>query len=112
MEKSQIPNLVVNGDVNNRLAGNLHISIANIPNSAIIARIRDKLAISAGSACTSETVSPSHVLRVMSLENNLIESALRIGIGKFTTKTEIEQSAVILINTVTEIEELICEEES
>lgn len=39
--QEKIPDLIVNGDTNSRLAGNLHISIPEIPNSAIIARIRD-----------------------------------------------------------------------
>lgn len=105
--QAQIPDLVVNGDVNSRLAGNLHISLPNIPNSAIIARIRHKLAISTGSACTSATVSPSHVLRAMSLSDALVEGALRIGIGKFTTMEEVEKSAKILINAINQVSQLL-----
>ncbi|MGI0481562.1 cysteine desulfurase family protein [Geminocystis sp. CENA526] len=101
--QEKIPNLVVNGDTEKRLAGNLHISIPHVPNSAVIARIRDKLAISTGSACSSATVSPSHVLRAMNLDDIIIDSALRIGIGKFTTDTEIEKSAEIITNTVEKI---------
>ena len=104
--QEKIPNLVVNGDTENRLAGNLHISIPHVPNSAVIARIRDKLAISTGSACSSATVSPSHVLRAMNLSDDLIEGALRIGIGKFTTNMEIEKSADIITNTVEKIFQL------
>lgn len=105
--QAQIPNLVINGDTDNRLAGNLHISLPKIPNSAIIARIRDKLAISTGSACSSATFSPSHVLRAMNLADELIEGALRIGIGKFTTEKEIEETAEILINAINQIWQLI-----
>jgi len=105
--QAKIPNLVINGDIDNRLAGNLHISIPNIPNSAIIARIRDKLAISTGSACTSATFAPSHVLRAMNLDEELIESALRIGIGKFTTKTEIEQTATIINDVVINLKNIL-----
>ncbi len=105
--ESEIPDLVINGDINNRLAGNLHISIPNIPNSAIIARIRDKLAISTGAACSSGVEAPSHVLRAMNLDEEIIEGALRIGIGKFTTASEIEQAAKIIIQTVQKISKLI-----
>ncbi|AFZ48534.1 Cysteine desulfurase [Cyanobacterium stanieri PCC 7202] len=101
--QAQIPSLIVNGDIDNRLAGNLHISIPDVPNSAIIARVRDKLAISTGSACTTETLAPSHVLRAINLEDELIEGALRIGIGKFTTHEEIEKSADILINIINQV---------
>jgi cysteine desulfurase len=98
--QENIPRLVVNGDTENRLGGNLHISIPNVPNTAVIARIRHKLAISTGSACSSATFSPSHVLRGINLADDLIEGALRIGIGKFTTDIEIEKSAHMITDTV------------
>ena len=96
-----IPEILVNGNQSRRLAGNLHIAIPDIPNSAIIARIREQIAISTGSACSSGTIAPSHVLRAMNLTSNFIDGALRIGIGKFTTNAEIEQAADILIKTIT-----------
>ncbi len=96
----KIPGLVINGDRSNRLPGNLHISIPDVPNSAIIARVRSKLAISTGSACSSGVEAPSHVLRAMGLPSHIIEGALRIGIGKFTTSEDIEQAADILSTAV------------
>ena len=102
---ASIPNLVINGDIENRLAGNLHISVPNVPNSAIIARVRSKLAISTGSACTSGVETPSHVLRALGLSNELIEGALRIGLGKFTTDDDIIQAAEILSTTINQIRE-------
>jgi cysteine desulfurase len=107
MLQEKIPNVVVNGDLTSRLAGNLHISISGIPNSAIIARIRDLLAISTGSACSSGVAAPSHVLRAMNLSEDLIEGSLRIGLGKFTTEKEIEQSAEIISDAVAKIERLM-----
>jgi cysteine desulfurase len=100
---AKIPNLIINGDVTSRLAGNLHISIPSIPNSAIIARVRAKLAISTGSACSSGVEAPSHVLREMKLPDNVIEGALRIGIGKFTTDAEIDQAAETLAIAIKQI---------
>jgi len=99
----KIPGLVVNGDQANRLAGNLHISIPGIPNSAVIARVRHKLAISTGSACSSGVEAPSHVLRAMNLDEEIIEGSLRIGLGKFTTDTELQQAADLLQDAVTQI---------
>lgn len=97
----KIPGLVINGDVTSRLSGNLHISIPDVPNSAIIARVRHQIAISTGAACASGVETPSHVLQAMGLASNLIEGALRIGIGKFTTTEEIEQTAEIISSAVT-----------
>ncbi|WP_339383978.1 cysteine desulfurase family protein [Fortiea sp. LEGE XX443] len=101
--QAAIPNLLVNGDLNNRLSGNLHISIPDIPNSAIIARVRHQLAISTGAACSSGVVAPSHVLQAMNLAENIIEGALRIGIGKFTTRQEIEKTSSLIISVVNKI---------
>jgi cysteine desulfurase len=106
--QEKIPNLVVNGDVDSRLSGNLHISIPGIPNSALIARVRYKLAISTGSACSSGVEAPSHVLQALSLPSDVVEGALRIGIGKFTTDAEIDQAAEILCTAVSQIEQALC----
>jgi cysteine desulfurase len=92
----KIPGLVINGDTTSRLAGNLHISIPDIPNSAVIARVRSQLAISTGSACSSGVETPSHVLQALNLPSEVIEGGLRIGLGKFTTDEEIERVAEIL----------------
>lgn len=87
--QDKIPDLIVNGDIESRLAGNLHLSIPGIPNSAIIARVRHQLAISTGSACSSGVETPSHVLRAINLPEEAIAESLRIGLGKFTTDSEI-----------------------
>jgi cysteine desulfurase len=98
-----IPDLILNGDTETRLAGNLHISIPSVPNSAIIAHIRHKLAISTGSACSSGIEAPSHVLKAIHLDDECIEGALRISIGKFTTDKEIIEGAKIVTNAIAAI---------
>jgi cysteine desulfurase len=103
----QIPDLMINGDLNSRLSGNLHLAIPGIPNSAVVARIHDQLAISTGAACSSGVETPSHVLRAINLSEEAIEGALRIGIGKFTTNDEIEQASQILSEAILNIQDLI-----
>lgn len=102
-----IPELVVNGDPERRLAGNLHVSIPGIPNSAVIARVRHQLAISTGSACSSGVEAPSHVLRAMGLPDPVIEGSLRIGLGKFTTDQDIGCAAELLILTICDIKKVL-----
>jgi cysteine desulfurase len=97
----KIPGLVVNGDISNRLSGNLHISVLGVPNSAIIARVRHQLAVSTGSACSSGVEAPSHVLQALGLPDTIVEGAIRIGLGKFTTYSEVEQTASILVDACT-----------
>jgi cysteine desulfurase len=77
--------------------------VTGIPNSAVIARIRHQLAISTGSACSSGVEAASHVLRALQLPDDVVNGALRIGIGKFTTDEEIERSAIILSTTIKSI---------
>ena len=99
----KIPGLIINGDRTSRLAGNLHISIPGIPNHAIIARVRHQLAISTGAACASGVETPSHVLTALGLPSELIEGSLRIGLGKFTSESDIITAAELLSNAVVEI---------
>jgi cysteine desulfurase len=99
----KIPDLVINGDINSRLSGNLHVSIPDVPNSAIIARVRDRLAISTGAACSSGVEAPSHVLQALGLPSGVIEGALRIGVGKFATESDIDSTAEILSTAVKNI---------
>lgn len=105
--QESIPDLVINGDLTNRLAGNLHISIPSIPNKAIIARIRDRLAISTGSACSSGIENPSHVLQAIALPEHLIEGALRISMGKFTTDKECDRASTILTEAVHQVRQIL-----
>ncbi len=101
--QENIPDLVVNGDVNNRLAGSLHISIPNVPNKAIIARIRHQLAISTGSACSSGVEAPSHVLKAIEMDESLIMGALRISLGKFVSDDDVKLANQIISGAVSEI---------
>lgn len=91
-----VPELVLNGDPLHRLAGNLHVSFPNCPNGAVIARVRDRIAVATGAACSSGIEAPSHVLRAMGLPDSVLNGAIRIGIGKWTTDEEIELAADIL----------------
>lgn len=104
--QAAIPELVINGDLTSRLAGNLHVSIPGIPNSAIITRVRSQLAISTGSACSSGVEAPSHVLRALGFSPDLLEGALRIVLGKFTTDEKINQAAALLSRSVEQIRHL------
>ena len=95
-----ISDLVVNGDRSTRLSHNLHVAVPDVPNDAILARVRRHVAISTGAACSSGVDEPSHVLRAMGLPTNLQEGALRIGIGRFTTEDEVARAAAYISQAV------------
>jgi cysteine desulfurase len=89
--------VTVNGDVAHRLASNLHVSFLRVPNTAVIARVRTRLAVATGAACSSGVDAPSHVLRAMGLSHAAQEGAIRIGMGKWTTESEVEYAAAALV---------------
>ena len=98
-----VPGLVVNGDRAHRLAGNLHVSVPDVPNGAVVARLRTAVALSTGSACTSGAPSPSHVLRAMGLPEWRIAGALRFGLGPQTTGAEISRAAALVERAVVDV---------
>ena len=79
-----------------RVAGNLNLSFPGVNNEAIFAAIPE-IAISSGSACTTSTMEPSHVLLALGMSKEEAYSSLRFGIGRFNTEQDI-QIAVKSIN--------------
>jgi cysteine desulfurase len=97
---STLPDIVINGDQDNRLAENLHISAPGAANDLVIAALRQTVAISTGAACVAGADGPSHVLQAMGLGQNLQESALRIGVGRFNTAEQIELAAATIAGAI------------
>lgn len=95
-----IPGLVVNGDRAARLAGNLHVSVPDVPNGAVVARLRERVALATGAACSSGVEAPSHVLRAMRLPQPIQDGALRLSLGKFTTDEDVSRAAAALAEAV------------
>ena len=79
----------LNGHLTKRLTHNLNIRFDGIDGKAIINSISKRLAISAGSACTTQTVEASHVLLALGLTEEQAHSSIRIGYGRFNTDDEI-----------------------
>ena len=106
MLRAGIPGLVVNGDPSARLSGNLHISVPGVPSDPVLARLHDRVALSSGSACMSGAPAPSHVLVAIGLGEELVDGALRIGVGKFNTDPEIERAGELIAETVASVRAL------
>lgn len=95
-----------NGSRTAKLAENLNISFS-VPAHAVIARIRDQIACSTGSACSSGLEQPSHVLRAMGIPRWRQEGAIRFGLGRGTTEEEIVKAATIVNRAVSEVKEMM-----
>ena len=87
--KQIFPNLIVNGNMDKRLEGNLNITFPKYSSEKIIMKLSE-IACSTGSACTSSTPKPSHVLIALGLNKEQINNTIRFGIGRFNTIEEIE----------------------
>ena len=92
----------LNGCPRRRLPGNLNISFDLDDIEAAIDRLQD-LAISTGSACSSATPGPSHVLRALGLSAEQAHNSLRIGFGRFTTQDDVEQAARRIAQVVSDL---------
>ena len=90
--QANVPDLVVNGDLEHRLAGNLNVGFPGIDVLKLMCALND-VAISTGSACTSESVEPSYVLQALGLPRSVSAGSIRIGFGRFTTQSEIDYAA-------------------
>ena len=97
--KEGIPDIIINGDIEKRIPGNLNISFPILKGQSIVTSL-NKIAVSSGSACTSSIPKPSHVLLNIGLNKQQIQSSIRIGIGRFNTKNEILIAANNIIETV------------
>ena len=88
--------LELNGDAVRRLPGSLNVSFLGVEGEALLVALPD-LAVSSGSACTSATREPSHVLRALGLDEERALSSLRFGLGRSTTQEEVDIAAELLI---------------
>ncbi len=64
------------------------------------------MAISNGSACTSATIEPSHVLKTLGVSDELAHSSIRFGLGRFNTEEEVDYAAARVVDTVKRLREL------
>jgi len=95
-------NIFLNGSIENRIAGNLNIRIPGISNESLISNLPE-IAISTGSACTTSTIAPSYVLLSIGLSKEDANSSIRIGIGRFNTKSDIDFASEAILACIKKI---------
>ena len=102
---NRIDHIYLNGHPEKRLAGNLNISFESVESEALLAGLNN-IALSAGSACTSGAVQASHVLLAMKLTEELAHTAVRFGLGRFTTEKEVDQVIDSVVKEVHRLRQL------
>lgn len=102
----ELDDVVLNGHPVDRIPNNLNVSFAGVENKALVKNLQPDIAVSAGSACTTGKVEPSHVLQGLTDDEDIWHSAIRFGLGKENTEEEIEYATGEIIDTVNRLRKL------
>ena len=97
--------VVINGDLDHRIPGNLNISFNYVEGESLMMAISD-VAVSSGSACTSASLEPSYVLRALGLSDELAHSSIRFTIGRYTNKKDVDHAVELVREKVEKLRDL------
>jgi cysteine desulfurase len=101
------PDARVNGDTHQRLPNTLNVSFEYIEGEAILYMLSDAgIAASSGSACTSGSLEPSHVLRAMGVPFTAVHGSVRFSLSRYTTPEEIAYTLKVLPGVVHRLREI------
>ncbi len=103
--QQRVPGTFINGSLDHRISGNLNIGFEGIDSEALMDAVKDQIALSSGSACTSAAVEPSYVLRALGLSDTDAHASVRMCVGRMTTSDEIDTAIAALSAAVTTLRE-------
>ena len=106
---AEIPDVIVNGpsDHSKRHPGNLNVTFAKIEGESILLLLDSfGIAVSTGSACSSKSLKPSHVLSAIGVSDELIHGSVRFTVGDFTTKEDLDYTVDCLKAVVSRLREI------
>ena len=103
---SEIDGLTLVGHPTARSPDNLNLLFDGVEAAALLIAVRAELALSTGSACSSETLAPSHVLLALGLAPEQTLRAIRIGLGRFTTEADIHTAIACLAAAVRRLRDM------
>ncbi|OKH22994.1 IscS subfamily cysteine desulfurase [Hydrococcus rivularis NIES-593] len=104
---AQLDGIHLNGHPTQRLPGNLNISVEGVDGAALLLGLQPVVAVSSGSACSSTSTAPSHVLTALGHSQSLAYASIRFGIGRFTTTEEIDKVAQHAIATIQSLRQAV-----
>jgi cysteine desulfurase len=99
----EISNTYLNGSQDNRLPHVSNIAFGGVEGEELLKRLNQKIAVSSGSACTSISPKPSHVLAAMGLDSDLGRASIRFSLGKNTTESDIKSAVEWVKKVVLEL---------
>jgi cysteine desulfurase len=86
---SRLKDVTLNGDLLHRLPGNLNLSFGYVEGESLVASLTG-IAVSSGSACTSASLEPSHVLKALGISEELAHTSIRFSLGRFNTDDDVD----------------------
>jgi cysteine desulfurase len=102
---SRLEGVRVNGTMERRLAGNLNLSFEGVEGEALLLALRD-VCVSSGSACSSASLEPSHVIRALDGDAERAHASIRFGLGRFNTEEEVDFVSDRIVEKITELRKL------
>jgi len=102
---SQLDRVSLNGHPTQRLPDTVNLSFAYVEGEALMLKTKD-VAVSSGSACTSASLEPSHVLRAMGVGDELAHGSIRFSLGRSTTADEVDFTVEHVVRAVRELRQL------
>lgn len=103
---SKLEETYVNGNTRLRLPHVSNLSFKFVEGENLMMHINKEIAVSAGSACTSASLEPSHVLRAMGMSDDLAHAAIRFSLGRFTTEEQIDRTIEAVVQGVKHLRKL------
>jgi cysteine desulfurase len=101
------PDARINGDVENRLPNTTNLSFEYVEGEAILLRLNEfGICASSGSACTSGSLEPSHVLRAMGVPATSIHGSIRFSLSRYNTEAEVDKVIEIMPPIIKELRQL------
>jgi cysteine desulfurase len=97
---SRLDGISLNGHPELRVPGNLNLCFARVQDESLLLSLKDIVALSAGSACTSDSHEPSYVIEAIGIDPYLAHSAIRFGLGRHTTEAQIESVIDAVVDKV------------
>ncbi|HKY62941.1 MAG TPA: aminotransferase class V-fold PLP-dependent enzyme [bacterium] len=97
--QAALPEIRRNGDPVHGLTQNLNVTFPGVPSDWLMMELRE-LAVASGSACSSASPEPSHVLRALGLKPEEAKASIRFGLGRFTTLEEVDEAAAKVVEKV------------
>lgn len=102
--QEKIDYVTVNGQPHQKINGILNISFDMVDNESLLMLLdMEGVAVSIGSACTSNSAEPSHVLKAMNLDDNIVKSSIRISFGKNTSRSDLDYVVEVLTKAVSQL---------